>query len=209
MSGAEKVEYSDGYYSNLTDLSKLALDQKDLIKLYTTNHSPFVFFQSVQEGKNPQHSLKNLVAFEGPHGLYADLSSGKVPTFSFIVPNRCNDQHGLPNAGDSCKDNSLATRGDMTLEKIVNAIHQSPVWKKGRNAILVTWDEGDGHSHNNQVMLIADTNYGPKGVKSSQLYSHYSLLKSIESGLGLPCLNHACDADVNVMADLLAEEKRK
>jgi hypothetical protein len=30
------------------------------------------------------------------------------------------------------------------------------------------------------------------------------LLKSIEAGLGLPCLNHACDSDVNVMSDLFA-----
>jgi phosphatidylinositol-3-phosphatase len=27
-------------------------------------------------------------------------------------------------------------------------------------------------------------------------------LKSLEGGLGLPCLNHACDSTVNVMADL-------
>jgi hypothetical protein len=33
-------------------------------------------------------------------------------------------------------------------------------------------------------------------------YNHFSLLKSIEGGLGLPCLNHACDSSVNVMTDL-------
>jgi hypothetical protein len=29
-----------------------------------------------------------------------------------------------------------------------------------------------------------------------------SLLKSIEGDLGLPCLNRACDSNVNVMSDL-------
>ena len=35
-------------------------------------------------------------------------------------------------------------------------------------------------------------------------YTHFSLLKTIEGGFGLPCLNHACDADVQAMADLFA-----
>jgi len=39
-------------------------------------------------------------------------------------------------------------------------------------------------------------------VSSNTFYTHFSLLKSIESGLGLPCLNHACDSTVNVMSDL-------
>ena len=36
-----------------------------------------------------------------------------------------------------------------------------------------------------------------------QRYNHFSLLKTIEGALGLPCLNHACDSSVNVMFDLL------
>jgi len=51
-------------------------------------------------------------------------------------------------------------------------------------------------------MLIVDTNYGIHGVQSSRRYTHFSLLKSIEAGFGLPCLNHACDAGVNAMSDL-------
>jgi hypothetical protein len=39
-----------------------------------------------------------------------------------------------------------------------------------------------------------------------QPYTHFSLLKSIEGGLGLPCLNHACDATVKVMSDLFDGE---
>lgn len=37
------------------------------------------------------------------------------------------------------------------------------------------------------------------------LYDRFSLLKTIEAGLGLPCLNHACDSNVNVMTGLLDE----
>ena len=56
----------------------------------------------------------------------------------------------------------------------------------------------------NQVLLVVDTNYGVHGIQSAKYYNHYSLLKSIESGLGLPCLNHACDKDVLVMSDLFS-----
>jgi hypothetical protein len=39
---------------------------------------------------------------------------------------------------------------------------------------------------------------------SDTRYTHFSLLKTLEAGFRLPCLNHACDAGVNVMADLFA-----
>ncbi len=76
-----------------------------------------------------------------------------------------------------------------------------------RNAIVVLWDENDygAAPDTNQVMLIVDTNYGSHGVRSSQPYNHFSLLKSLEAGFGLPCLNHACDQNVNVMSDLFGE----
>jgi hypothetical protein len=54
----------------------------------------------------------------------------------------------------------------------------------------------------NQVLVVVDTNYAVHGVKSAKRYTHFSLLKSLEGAFGLPCLNHACDANVNVMSDL-------
>jgi hypothetical protein len=39
-------------------------------------------------------------------------------------------------------------------------------------------------------------------VQSGQRYNHFSLLRSLEAGFGLPCLNHACDQGINVMRDL-------
>jgi hypothetical protein len=102
----------------------------------------------------------------------------------------------------------LILQGDMALRRIVTAIKQSPVWFQGHNAIVVLWDENDYSiaPNVNQVLVMVDTSYGTHGVKSSKPYNHFSLLKSIESGLGLPCLNHACDTTVNVMADLFSPE---
>jgi hypothetical protein len=66
------------------------------------------------------------------------------------------------------------------------------------------WDENDYSvaPTTNKVLLIVDTNYNNRPVQSSQFYTHFSLLKSVEAGLGLPCLNHACDSNTSVMSDL-------
>ena len=81
------------------------------------------------------------------------------------------------------------------------------MWREGRNAIVVLWDEDDYSvaPTTNQVLLIVDTNYGEHGKTSATFYTHFSLLKSIEAGLRLPCLNHACDSETAVMSDLFGQ----
>jgi len=219
--GADGTNYSDGFFSNLTNFSAIKpaltppLTSSNIVALYAAKHNPFVYFASVQEGLEPGSGLDNTVGF---NTLYADLSSGEVPTFSFIAPNQCNDQHGRGNGTAFCAfdptDNgtqaglnpALILQGDMALRQIVTAIKQSPVWFHSNSAIVILWDENDYSiaPNVNQVLLIVDTSYGTHGVSSSNSYNHFSLLKSMESALGLPCLNHACDSTVNVMADLFA-----
>jgi hypothetical protein len=220
--GADGVNYSDGVYTNLTNFASItpaitpALTSADLVFLYAAKHNPFVYFSSIQEGVQPGSSLANVVGFDGPKGLYADLASGNVPTYSFIAPNQCNDQHGRGNAGAYCNydpnDNgtlvglnpALMQRGDIALSTIVTSIKASPAWKQGNNAIVVVWDEDDYSVSPtvNKVLVIVDTSYGIHGVQSTAAYNHFSLLKTIEGALQLPCLNHACDSNVNVMGDL-------
>lgn len=228
LCGADRVNFSDGFYTNLTHFDQIpngqkqTLSQADLVMLYAVKHNPFAYFHSVQEGKNPHNCLNNVVGFEGTKGLFADLQSGDVPSLSFIAANQCNDMHGLGNAGSLCALRGMGTgsqaylnpclvcRGDSTVEQIVKAIHQSPVWSKGHNAIIVVWDEDDYRLSNdsNRVAIIVDTNYGVHELQSSQYYTHFSLLKSIEAGFALPCLNHACDETTAVMSDLFAAKHR-
>lgn len=218
--GADRVNYSDGWFTDASNIPAVLPDQQptstSLVKLYAAKHNPFVYFQSIQEGLTPGSSLKNVVGFEGEHGLYEDLESGHVPNFSLIAPNQCNDQHGRGNAGPQCdfdpSDNGTQGGlnpasifiGDLKLRNIVHAIHASPAWHVGRNAIIVVWDENDySFAPNvNQVPATVDTNYGPHGLTSANFYTHFSLLKSLEAGFGLPCLNHACDQNVQVMSDM-------
>ncbi len=214
VSGPDGVTYSDGFFTNLTDFSKInpqlnpPLSQGDVVKLYASKHNPFVYFANIQAG-----NYANIADF---NKLYADLGSGKVPNYSFIAPNQCNDQHGRGNAGAFCNydpvsdgtqaglNPALIYQGDVTVQRLVTAIHNSPAWRRGNNANIVTWDENDYSlaPNTNRVVTIVDTNYGAHHLQSAQFYTHFSLVKSIEAGFGLPCLNHACDTGVQVMSDL-------
>jgi hypothetical protein len=222
--GAEGVNFSDGYFSifknNVTDVPANLPTNSGIVKQYAAKHNPFVYFRSVQEHEREGLGLERVVGFEGAHGLFEDLSSGQVPNYSLIAPNQCNDQHGRGNAGPTCDfdpnndgtlkglNPALIYLGDLTLRNIVKAIHSSPVWHEGRSAIVVVWDEDDYSVTPtvNRVLLTVDSNYGVRGAQSDKFYTHFSLLKSIEAGFGLPCLNHACDADV--MSDLFANGGR-
>ncbi len=216
--GADRVNYSDGFFTDSTNIpAVLAGEKQTLVKLYAAKHNPFVYFRSVQEGEIPGSSLKNVVGFMGEGGLYEDLASGRVPNFSLIAPNQCNDQHGRGNAGPQCDfdpvDNGGVTGlnpaaiyiGDLNLRNIVKAIHASPAWRRGNNAIVVVWDENDYSfvPNVNRVLTAVETNHGARGVESGRFYTHFSLLRTIEGAFGLPCLNHACEAQI--MSDLFGE----
>lgn len=219
--GADGVNNSDGFFTSADSiLAALPNETQTLVNLYAVKHNPFAYFRSVQEGEIPGSSLKNVVGFQGAGGLFEDLGSGKVPTYSFIAPNQCNDQHGRSNAGPQCdfdpNDNgtqqglnpALIYLGDLALRNIVEAIHNSPAWQRGHNAIVVLWDENDYSfvPNVNQVLTIVDTNYGRHGKSSNRFYTHFSLLRTIEAGFELPCLNHACDDSAHVMSDLFGEK---
>lgn len=190
-----------------------------IVFLYAVKHNPFAYFASVQQGTNPMLSLNQIVPFDSDNGLYADLRAGgnRVPNYAFIAPNQCNDQHGRGNGTAFCNfdndDNgtqsglngSLIMQGDLSVQRIVTAIKASSAWSSGKSAIVILWDENDySTTTSNQVVLVVDTNYGPHQLESRHFYNHYSLTRTLDGVFKLPCLNHACDANVTAMADLFA-----
>jgi phosphatidylinositol-3-phosphatase len=233
IQGADGVNVSDGFYTiggpnaagvnvstNFAALSTTGnpVSASNIVYLYAVKHNPFAYFASVQEGKDRALSLDRVVSFEGQHGLYADLKAGRVPDLAFIAPNQCEDMHGRGNGTAFCNfdadDNGTQTglnptlilQGDLAVQRIVTAIKASPVWQDSRSAIVILWDENDySRITSNQVVAIVDTNYGEHQMQSAKFYDHYSLTKTLDGAFKLPCLNHACDAGVEVMADLFQE----
>ncbi len=78
---------------------------------------------------------------------------------------------------------------------------------QGHNAIVLVYDENDySYAPNtNQVLTTVYTNYGFHKLQSSVYYTHFSLVKTLDQAFGLPCLNHACASNVNVMSDLFGQ----
>jgi phosphatidylinositol-3-phosphatase len=214
--GVAGVNYSDGEFSNLSPPAVFAQEIGDIQALYAVKHNPFAYFRHVQLGKDPQLSLQRVSAFDGSDGLWADLRAGAVSNFSFIVPNQCHDMHGRVNGGTLiCKSDTdsqkglLISQGDAAVKKIVEAIHESPAWTRGRNAIVLVWDENDYDNVPNRVVMLVETNYAPNGKVVETQYDHFSLLHTLEVGFRLPCLNHACDDTSTVMGDMFGARATK
>ena len=195
-------------------------------------HNPFPYVAEVQD--NPAQFAKQVPIEQ----LFSDLGSGNVPAFSYIVPDQCRDMHGIGNVLAPCggvndTDDNDVKRGDDETGWLVNGILGSRGWQNGRNALFITFDEGNGPltcsnynpdigtdtaqgsllpgadcyaaaNFNDKVVLIAITNYGVRGVQDTRFQSHFSLLKTIEAAFGLPYLGHAADATTNTLAPLLA-----
>jgi phospholipase C len=171
--------------------------------LYASKHNPFVNFTGTQG------AVSNMVP---DTQLATDLAGDTLPNFGLVVPDQCHDMHGT----GSCTDaNGLISAGDTYVGDTLSAIMASKYWTTGRDAIVVTWDEDDfsdqgqpgtgccgadpGGGH---VATIVITNRGQYPVTDGTAYNHYSLLRSLEDGFGLPYLQHAGDAAVPAMTPL-------
>lgn len=180
--------------------------------LYVSKHNPFINFAGIQN--NPADLAKMVPDTQ----LQTDLRSGRVPNFSFIAPDQCHDMHGTTGCSD---DTGLLQAGDAYVGSTVSAITSSRFWHKGRNAIVITWDENDfstdtpngccdadgskpgdggGGGH---VLTIVITSHGPRGVQDATPFNHYSLLRTIHDAFRLDCLQFTCDrANVTPMSAL-------
>ncbi len=204
--GVFGINYSDGSYSSMSPTSAFA--PGPIQKLYAVKHDPFVYFQNIEVGDNPELSLDRVQDFDGDRGLWADLQR-EIPALAFIVPNQCHDMHGFVSGGTPicssstpAETNLLIAQGDAEVEKLVKGIKSSRAWREGRNVIVLTWDENDYSNSANRVVLLVETNYAPNGRVVDTPYDLYSLLRTLEAGFGLPCLNHACDQTSKVMNEM-------
>jgi hypothetical protein len=227
-----------GYFESLPEPGSLAyrwpspenpiLGKPD--SLYAAKHNGFITFKSVQTSPD---RARQIVGFDV---LEHDLKVGALPNFAHIVPNQCNDMHGLKghDVPADCTDKEsagLIARADHTAARIVTEIMASPMWKgHENNAIVITFDENDddraspkpdgccgsgtsdpSNPGGGWIPTIVVTNHGPRGLKDATPYNHYSLLRTIEDALGLNGhLRHAGDESKGIvpMTRLFASERR-
>jgi hypothetical protein len=212
-----------GYYESIPEPGSLAVtatspdvdDGSRKTALYASKHSGFLNFASVQ---TDPHRAERLVGFDQ---WAADLAANRLPNFALVVPNQCNEMHGLhgpkvPADCDGANATALIGRGDRMIGKIVHDIQATPTWRSPENvAIAITFDEGAGRTREGccavtpnsssnfgggHIPTIIITNHGPKGAIDPTPYNHYSLLRTLEDAFGLPDhLAHAADVNAGVV----------
>jgi hypothetical protein len=195
-------------------------------QLYAAKHNGFVNFADVHDAPYRVRA-RHLVDFRQ---LDADLASGDLPNYAHIVPNQCNEMHGLgsddaPTAPEECREDqdqaAVIRRGDAEFGMLVDKITHSKIWSEpGNTAIVITFDENnkeerksgpqgccgyEPHSLANfgggHVVTIVITNHGPRGLSDATLYNHYSLLRTTEAAFGIGRhLGHAADSTKGVVS---------
>ena len=204
-----------GYYESLPSPGSLAFIGSDpaisdgtrKTALYASKHSGFMNFASVQA--DPSRASE-IVGFDQ---LDRDLASGQLPNFALIVPNQCNEMHGLngPKVPPACSHtDTLIRRGDEVAGDLVRRIQATPAWRSAVNfAIVISFDEGSGGTREGccgvtpgassnfgggHIPTVVITNHGPRGLTDPTPYSHYSLLRTVEEAFRLKGrLGHAAD----------------
>jgi hypothetical protein len=144
---------------------------------YAKKHNPFMYFPSVV-------SDPALCARDVPEAqLKTDISRRQLPAFAWISPDLCADTH---DCGFGAADDYLRKAVPPLLGEL------------GPDGLLViTFDEGTtdaGCCGNASGGRIATILLGPAvraGTRLRRVYSHYSLLATIEDRFGLPRLRNA------------------
>jgi hypothetical protein len=175
-------------------------------ELYAAKHNGFVNFRNVNRAPYPELARH----FVGFSQLDRDLAADTMPNYAHIVPDQCNDMHGMngPNVPADCTGSdspALIKRGDAVIGMLVSKIMNSKIWSDpGNTAIVVTFDENnkgerssgaqgccgyDPHSVANfgggHIVTIVITNHGPRHFADATPYNHYSLLRTTEAAFGI------------------------
>jgi phospholipase C len=186
--------------------------------LYAVKHNGFLTFKNVQTAPD---RAKRIVGFDV---LEHDIAAGTLPNFAHIVPNQCNDMHGLhghdvPADCTGKESAGLIGRADRVAGELVDKIMHSAMWNgPDNNAIVITFDENDddrasshpngccgfapgdaSHPGGGWIPTIVITNHGPRGLTDPTPYNHYSLMRTIEDAFGLSHLRHAGDESKGVV----------
>jgi phospholipase C len=144
---------------------------------YAARHNPAVYYRDVR-----RTCLHRDIPMGGSHGRFAhDLRTGRLPAFSFVTPNLCDDGH----------DCSTAT-ADRWVGYWLRRIVRSSAYRSGSTAVFVTADEGT--TSTNQVVCVVIAPTVPRGTRAGVRATHYSLLRTTEGLLGLPALGAARSA---------------
>jgi hypothetical protein len=156
---------------------------------YAKKHNPFAYYDAIL--RDPAR-CRRMVGFDQ---LARDLSSGRLPAFSFIVPDLCEDTHDCDVA-----------HGDRFLARTVPPLRHA---LGPHGFLVVTYDEGSSDAGCCGAAArggrIATVVLGPDvrpGARDARPLDHYGVLRSIEDAFGVGHLAAAADPANGSLAGL-------
>ena len=164
---------------------------------YVEKHDPFLLFSRLRKGPERKnvHPLSR---------LKEDLSTDRLPAFSFVAPDLCHDMHGA----FSCHMNhqELLRAGDRFLARWIPFIETSRIFHESRLWIFILWDESGSRSTwggppvsqaapspsrlhaGGRVALLWIDSKRSGGATVSCFANHYSLLETVTENFHMASL---------------------
>lgn len=160
---------------------------------YAKKHNPFIYYDDIAGSAS---RCRRLVGFGR---LTQALRSGRLPTYTWITPNLCDDGH---DCGVSAGDRFLA----RTVPALLHGVGP-------HGFIVVTWDEGASDqgccgAHGGHVATIVAGPDVRRGGRMQQPIDHYGVLATIEHALGLPPLAAAAEPRAGRLTALFLRQPR-
>ncbi|PYX26806.1 MAG: hypothetical protein DMG80_20735 [Acidobacteria bacterium] len=138
---------------------------------YKKGHNPFAYLTEVVNDNTQKQNLVAMPQFN------SDVAAGRLPSFSFVVPNELHNAH----------DGSLAD-ADAWLKQNIAPLIASPSFQSN-GLLIITFDEANFDDLNHGGGHVATLIISPKakaGFQSKTFYQHQSTLRLVSQALGLP-----------------------
>jgi phospholipase C len=190
----------DTWRSYVESMSTSCSWAKPSAPLYRTGHNAAFWYT------NLRGTVTSCTTSDVPSSpsLDAAIAADALPTFSWVVPNLCDDMH----SASSCTipSSERVKHGDDWLSTLVPRLTGMPGYREGHTLIVITWDEGNGSStvgvdctspayypsHPDcQIPTLVVSPYLSPGATDRTDHNLYGLLGTIEDLLGYPRLNRA------------------
>lgn len=141
---------------------------------YVRKHNPLIIFDSVASIPSRASRIRNF------NGFAADVNASAIPQWAFITPNLVDDAH----------DTNI-DYGAQWIQFWLLPLLNNTAFNDNRTVIMLTFDENETDTVNNQVFTLLLGNGIPeklRGTTDSTYYTHYSILSTVQSNWGLGSL---------------------
>lgn len=137
---------------------------------YAARHVPLAYLTDVQDSAAGRDTIVPFSQFA------TDLASGRLPNYSFVTPNLCDDAH---NCALSVADAWLKTN-------IAPLLTSTPF--KDDGVLIIVFDESandNAHGGGRVAAVVISPKFSKGGHQSTTLYQHESTLRLMLEGLGI------------------------